>query len=58
VFYNEVKYDYVETLPVLSVSYKVFGKSTLQAGLLLSNVREAGIQMNIRSGFLAYFIQF
>ena len=58
VFYNEVKYDYVETLPVLSVSYKVFGKSTLQAGMLLSNVREAGIQMNIRSGFLAYFIQF
>lgn len=58
VFYNEVKYDYVETLPVLSVSYNVFGKSTLQAGMLLSNVREAGIQMNIRSGFLAYFIQF
>jgi hypothetical protein len=56
--FTEVNYDYTETLPVLSVSYKVFGKSTLQAGILLSNVQQAGIDRSIRSGFLAYFIQF
>jgi hypothetical protein len=56
--FNEVNYDYTETLPVVSVSYKVFGKSTLQAGLLLSNVSNSGQDRNIRSGFLAYFIQF
>jgi hypothetical protein len=56
--FTEVNFDYTETLPVASVSYKVFGKSTLQAGLLLSNVMQAGTDRSIRSGFLAYFIQF
>lgn len=56
--FTEVNYDYTETLPVVSVSYKVFGKSTLQAGMLMSNVARAGQDRSIRSGFLAYFIQF
>lgn len=56
--FNGRTLDYSELLPVVAVSYKAFGKSTLQLGLMASNISESGNNMNIRSGFLAYFIQF
>ncbi len=56
--FNGQNVDYTELLPAFSVSYQAFGKSTLQLGLITSNITDAGSVMNIRSGFLAYFIQF
>lgn len=50
--------DYSELLPVVAVSYKAFGKTTLQLGLMASTIADTGNSLNIRSGFLAYFIQF
>lgn len=50
--------DYRELLPVAAVSYKAFGKSTLQLGIMASTINEAGSELNLRSGFLSYFIQF
>ena len=50
--------DYSELLPAFSLSYKAFGKSTLQLGFISSSISDAGSFFNIRSGFLAYFIQF
>jgi hypothetical protein len=50
--------DYRELLPVAAVSYKAFGKSTLQLGVMASSITEAGSELNLRSGFLSYFIQF
>jgi uncharacterized protein YhjY with autotransporter beta-barrel domain len=50
--------DYSELLPAFSLSYKAFGKSTLQLGFISSSITDAGSFFNIRSGFLAYFIQF
>lgn len=56
--YNGRALDYREMLPVAALSYKAFGKSTLQLGMMASNISDTGNRLNIRSGFLAYFIQF
>lgn len=50
--------NYRELLPVAAISYKAFGKSTLQLGIVASAINQSGAELNLRSGFLAYFIQF
>jgi hypothetical protein len=56
--FNGRALDYRETLPVAALSYKAFGKSTLQLGMMASDIAASGNRLHIRSGFLAYFIQF
>lgn len=56
--YSGSAIDYSELLPVAAVSYKAFGKSTLQLGIMASAINQGGTELNLRSGFLAYFIQF